>query len=274
MSEDDPFIQWSDLIHRPVYSADGKRLGFLRRVVADYMIIGTGIINLTKYFVPMSLAESVSKKGIRLKVTAYEVYMKYSYSKMKNTLISLELVPQSSVNYRSVHDRLQTLRHIVNRNRLAALIAFISGFLFLLSGYKANLEIFYLIREEIIVFAPNEVWSLILIPIGILALLSQLGGITVLAGGTLFAANRVSSGRFMVMIGTGQGILTIGLRIFSELYAGRLSTLDNNYITWLTSSAVGLGILFAVVSQSISKGKNDSIIKRTFKFALYRKKRQ
>jgi hypothetical protein len=40
----------------------------------------------------------------------------------------------------------------------------------------------------------------------------------------------------------------------------------------LTSSAVGLGVLFAVLSQSISKGKNDSIVSRTLRFALRRKK--
>jgi len=272
VSEDDPFAQWSDLIHRPVYSIDGKKLGFLRKIISDYMIIGTGLINLKRYFIPTSLAESVSKKGIRLNATAYEVHLRYSHSRMKNTLISLELLPQSSVNYRGFYDRFLTLRYITNRNRLAALIALVSGILFLLSGYKANLEIYYLIREEVVVHAAKEIWSVIVIPIGMLALLSQLGGITVLLGSVLFAANKVFAGRFMVMIGTGQGLFTIVLRIFSDLSAGKMADLDNNYITWLTSSAVGLGILFAVLSQSISKGKNDSIVSRTLRFAFRRKK--
>jgi hypothetical protein len=84
-----------------------------------------------------------------------------------------------------------------------------------------------------------------------LALFSQLGGITVLIGAGLFAANRVMLGKFMVMIGTGQGIFTIGLCIFSDVSSGKLSSLENNYVMWLTSSAVGVGILFGVVSQSI-----------------------
>jgi hypothetical protein len=105
-----------------------------------------------------------------------------------------------------------------------------------------------------------------------LALLSQLGGITVLLGSALFAANKVLAGRFMVMVGTGQGLFTIGLRIFSDLSSGRMADLDNNYVTWLTSSAVGLGILFAVVSQSISKGTTDGLVSRTLRFALRKKK--
>jgi hypothetical protein len=55
------------------------------------------------------------------------------------------------------------------------------------------------------------------------------------------------------------------------LWSGRLA-LENNYITWLTSSAAGLGILFALVSQSISKGKDDSVISRAIRFAFRRKK--
>ena len=271
VSEDDPFAHWSDLIHKPVYSIDGKRIGFLRKIVSDYMIVGIGLINIEKYFIPVALAESVSKKGIRVRITAYDACLKYSYSRMKNTLISLEALPRSSVIYRQIYDRFWNLRYITNRNRLAALIAFISGVLFLLSGYRANLEIYYLIREEVVIHTAREIWSVVIIPIGILALLSQLGGITVLLGSALFAANRVLAGRFAVMLGTGQGIFTIGLRIFSDLSTGRMADLDNNYATWLTSSAVGLGILFAVISQSISKGTKEGIVSKTFRFALRRK---
>lgn len=36
------------------------------------MIVTTGFIILEKYIIPRTLAESVSQKGIRLKITAYE----------------------------------------------------------------------------------------------------------------------------------------------------------------------------------------------------------
>jgi hypothetical protein len=107
-----------------------------------------------------------------------------------------------------------------------------------------------------------------LVPVGVLALLSQLGGITVLIGAGLFAANRVNLGKFLVVIGTGQGVLTIALRIFSGLWSGSDNPLDNNYITWLTSSASGLGVLFAVLSQTISKGRNESIYSKVLRFVL------
>ena len=44
----DPFSDWSKLIHKPVYSIDGKKIGFLRKIVADYMVVKKGLVNLDK----------------------------------------------------------------------------------------------------------------------------------------------------------------------------------------------------------------------------------
>ncbi len=89
-------------------------------------------------------------------------------------------------------------------------------------------------------------------PVGFLALLSQLGGLTVLMGAGLFAANRVNIGEFLVMVGAGQGLITILLRIALEPWRRRL-VLDNNHVTWLTSTATGLGILFASTASYVTK---------------------
>ena len=267
----DPFSDWSKLIHRPVYSIDGKKIGFVRKLVADYMLVKKGLVNLNKYFIPKSLAESLDKKKrIRLKVDANEVRTKYSYAKMKDLLTALENVPQQDVKPNPLYDRLQTFRHGVTRNRSAAAIAFVSGILFLSSGYKANLEIYNLITNQIIaVDGLRDFWQYLIAPIGVLALLAQLGGITVLFGAGFFAANRVNVGKFLVIVGTGQGLLTIAIRILTEIWTGQIWGVEN-YVTWLTSSATGLGILFAVLSQSVSKGKGQSISSKAVRFALRR----
>src|ERR671924_604058 len=271
----DPFSDWSKLVHKPVYSIDGKKLGFLRKIVADYMVVKKGFVNLDKYFIPRSLAESVDRKRrIRLKVDAYEVRTKYSYAKMKDLLKAIENVPEHDVKHHPLSDRLQTLRYSATRNRAAAVIAFVSGILFLSSGYKANLEIYNLVTSQIIAIdGLRDFWQYIITPIGVLALLSQLGGITVLLGAGFFAANRVNVGKFLVIVGTGQGLFTIAIRIITEVWSGQLWSI-NNYVTWLTSSATGLGILFAVLAQSVSKGKGQSITSKAVKFALRRQQRK
>ncbi len=263
--DDDPFSNWAELIDKPVYSIDGKKLGFLSKVLADYMFIGRGFINLVKYLIPISFAESVSKKGIRLSITAYEVHSKYSYAKMKYSITNFGILPESVVGHRTIYDRFQTLRYHATRNRFAAVIAFVSGILFLISGYKANLAIYDIIRQEVMIYTARELWAFVLAPVGILAMLSQLGGITVLLGAALFVVNRATLGKFLVFIGTGQGLFTIALHIWSEISSGRIA-LENNYITSLTSSAVGLGILFAVLAQSIPKGWGETIVSRGIRY--------
>jgi hypothetical protein len=275
--DDDPFSDWSDLIHKPVHSIDGKKLGFVRKVLSEYMFVSRGFINIKKYFIPLTLAESVSNRGIRLKITAYEARSKYSYARMKNTLANLGLMPKSVVEHKPLYDRFLTFYHGATRNRLAAGAAFISGILFILSGYEANFEFYYLIRNQIPTLIQTEeveLWMFVLDSIGILSILSQLGGIAVLMGAGLFVANRVNIGKLLVLIGTGQGLLTIGLHILLDIQSGRILSSENNYIIWLTSSATGLGILFAIISQSLSKGKSESVVSKAFRFALGKRKNQ
>jgi hypothetical protein len=271
-NEHDPFSDWSKLVHRPVYSKDGKKIGFVRKLVSDYMLVKKGIITLNNYFIPKSLAQSLDKKRrIRLKVDSNEVMTKYTYAKMKDLLTALENVPQLDFKPHPLYDRVQTFRYGLTRNRAAAAIAFVSGILFISSGYKANVEIYYLITNQIVAIdGLGDFLQYLIAPIGVLALLAQLGGITVLFGAGFFAANRVNIGKFLVIVGTGQGLFTIAIRVVTEIWTGQIWGTDN-YITWLTSSATGLGILFAVLAQSVSKGKGQSISSKAVQFALGRR---
>jgi pilus assembly protein TadC len=154
---------------------------------------------------------------------------------------------------------------------LAAGIAFISGILFLISGYKANLAVYDLIGEQFRLHTAQQILAYAVAPIGFLAFLSQLRGFAALIGAELFAANRVNWGKFMVMLGTGQGLFSILLYIILRLLSSDgWNNLDNNYIIWLGASATGLGILFAIASQSVSKGKRESINLKVLRFMLHR----
>ncbi|MDQ3806830.1 MAG: hypothetical protein M3298_01540 [Thermoproteota archaeon] len=272
MSDHDPFSDWSQLINRPVYAADGKKVGFLRSILADYLLVKKGFIVLNKYYIPKTLAESVDRKGrIRLRITAFDVRANFTYAKMKDVLTAIGYLPERKVKPSSSYERFETIRYSTTRNRAAAAIAFISGILFISSGYKANIAIYNIIQDQIIAIdSLRDFWQYLITPIGILALLAQLGGVTVLFGAAFFAANRVNLGKLLVMVGTGQGLFTIAIRILVELWSGQLWSV-NNYITWLTSTATGLGILFAIVAPTIAKGKGDSILSKTIRLVLRRK---
>ena len=106
---------------------------------------------------------------------------------------------------------------------------------------------------------PSNLWSLIIVS-KILVIISQLGGITVLIGAALFAANRANLGKLWIEIGTGQGLFTTALRIIFDTWSGRIDL------------AAGLAILFSVIARSISKGESENTFIRIIKF-IFRNRR-
>jgi len=128
-----------------------------------------------------------------------------------------------------------------------------------------------LVREQLVVNTVRDFRPYAVVAVGFLALLSQLGGLTVLVGTGLFAANSINAGKFLVMVGTGQGLVTILINIALEFSSGTWA-IDNNYVTWLTSTATGLGILFAAIAPYVTKGRGGSIYLRAARFVLRRKK--
>ena len=214
------------------------------------------------------------KNDVKLKTTAYEVRNRYSYTKMKNILMPLRIVNKTSTTSAAIKSK-KMLRDIYEsirysrwqRNQLAAIIAFVSGIIFLISGYKVDVTFYYIIQKEILTNLPNYISPLVIISIETLVLITQLGGITVLVGAGLFAANRVNLGKLWIGIGTGQGLFTIALRIIFDVWYGRID-LVNNYVVWLMSSAAGLAILFSVVARSVSKGESENTFIRIIKFII------
>jgi hypothetical protein len=270
---DAAFSYNSGLLHKSVYSSDKKKLGFVKKVLPDNIVIQSEFTWLSKYVIPKSTMVSISKRGIELKITAYEARYRYSYRRMKNAIMPSKAVKRTSAATATKPKRIfleiyESIRYSSwQRNQLAAVIALVSGIIFLISGYKANVSFYYIIQKEILTNLPSNLWTIVIISIEIIVIISRLGGITVLIGAGLFAANRVNLGKIWIGIGTGQGLFTIALRIVFDVSYGRID-LANNYVVWLMSSAAGLAILFSVVARSVSKGESENTFIRIIKFII------
>jgi sporulation protein YlmC with PRC-barrel domain len=200
---DASFFDKFELLHKSVYSTDGKKLGFVKKVFPYNIVIQSEFTWLRKYIVSKSSIAHLSKKDIKLKITAYEVRHRYSYPKVKNILIPLKNIAKTSSTttvatkakrlFLEIHESIQYSRW--QRNQLAAVIAFVSGIVFLISGYKVNVTFYYIIQEEIFSNLPSNLWPVVIISMEIIVIISRLGGITVLTGAALFAANRVNLGK-------------------------------------------------------------------------------
>src|SRR5918911_1803092 len=93
---EDSFSDESGLLHKSVYSNDGKKLGFVKKVLPDNIIIQSEFTWLRKYVVSKSTIMSIGKNDVKLKITACEVRNRYSYTKMKNILIPMRIVKKTS----------------------------------------------------------------------------------------------------------------------------------------------------------------------------------
>jgi len=144
------------------------------------------------------------------------------------------------------------------RNKLAGVLGIISAVLFIVSGYNSNIGFYRAIESGLQQYTTREIWQIAIIPVNILGLLAQVGGFVVLAGSILFLMNRITSGKLLVMIGTGQGIITIMVALIIQSVQGGI-LYANNYVLWLATSAIGLGIVFSIVARSIAKPVSSSV---------------
>lgn len=144
------------------------------------------------------------------------------------------------------------------RNRVAGAFGIISAVLFIVSGYNSNIGIYRSIESGLQQYTAKEIWQVAIIPVNILGLVAQLGGIAVLAGALLFLKSHITSGKLLVMIGTGQGIITIVVGLLIESLQGGI-VYANNYVLWLATSAIGLGIIFSIVASNIAKAASSNV---------------
>jgi len=144
------------------------------------------------------------------------------------------------------------------RNKVAGALGIISAILFIVSGYNSNIGIYRAIESGLQQYTAREIWQVAIIPVNILGLVAQTGGFAVLAGALLFLKNHITSGKLLVLIGTGQGIITIVAGLIIESLQGGI-VYANNYVLWLATSAVGLGIVFSIVARSIAKAVPSNV---------------
>jgi len=144
------------------------------------------------------------------------------------------------------------------RNKVAGALGIISAVLFIVSGYNSNIGIYRAIESGLQQYTAREIWQVAIIPVNLLGLVAQAGGFAVLAGALLFLKNHITSGKFLVLIGTGQGIITIVVGLIIESLQ-RGIVYANNYVLWLATSAVGLGIVFSIVARSIAKAVPSNV---------------
>ncbi len=149
---------------------------------------------------------------------------------------------------RQITKNLFTLKAVHNYTSLWMCI--IGGLLMILSGASGALGYLPQLQEGVSAFH-GETFTLSLeIVIGILAMLTAIGGCIVILGGVILTTSHVEAGRIIVMVAMGMGALGLIMSLVQLLLAGLLAM---PLITQLAQSFGWIGAMMAILARNISE---------------------
>jgi hypothetical protein len=137
---------------------------------------------------------------------------------------------------------------VSTRNKTAALLAVFGGVLLFIGG-SIGMVGFLSELEKIILNILGEENAMVETIFWILILIAALGGISVIIGGLLIYKSHIISGKFLIALGAGIGIIGLFIGLISALYQGK----GDAFFGWLTTSFVGIGIVLSIVARLLAK---------------------
>jgi hypothetical protein len=131
----------------------------------------------------------------------------------------------------------------MKKNRDVMIISFIAGLCLLLSG-TSGFATWNTIQQFVTTYLINNLFLQIIF--SIIIFIASLGGIAVILGGLLIGKNNVITGKFLIMLGAGMGL--IGLII-----ACMIAIIQSNQILGGFFSIGTFGILLSIIARKKAK---------------------
>ena len=132
---------------------------------------------------------------------------------------------------------------------VAFILAIIAGVLLLASGIHGPTGTYQLIIDQLPQFIQNQQILQIANTLAlILITVSLAGGLAVIAGGILFLLNRVSTGKWVIGLGAGVGILWLIMLVVTLITTQQVASVIAEYSTlgWA-------GVILAFIARTIAK---------------------
>jgi len=105
---------------------------------------------------------------------------------------------------------------VTARNKLSAFLAIVAGFLLVISGEQGPNGTYRLIIENLTFALKNQLVVQLIQLLGLIFVaISFLGGFAVILGGYLILKNKTLSGKLLIAVGTGFGIVSLVLLLLS-----------------------------------------------------------
>ena len=136
-------------------------------------------------------------------------------------------------------------------SKVAALLAYTSGTLLILAGATGSVGIIGTVIEYLIDTLGGSAADMLSIFLHVLNFVADLGGVSVIIGGSLIMNEKITTGKIMITLGAGMGLFGFLLTLASAFLHGWTSII--NLLIIMTQSAGWIGVILAISATLIAK---------------------
>ncbi len=137
-------------------------------------------------------------------------------------------------------------------SKIAAILAYTSGTLLILAGATGSVGIVGTVIEYLIAnLSGSAAADLLSIFLHALNVVADLGGISVIIGGSLIFNERITTGKIMITLGAGMGFLGFLLTLASAFLHGWTSVI--NLLIIMTQSVGWIGVILAISAMLVAR---------------------
>lgn len=139
------------------------------------------------------------------------------------------------------------------KNSLSIVLALIGGFLLFQVSWVGSIGFI----ADIAIYAQTNfpaAAEAITLVLSILLYIASLGGIAVIIGGLLIAINRIGTGKFVIGLGAGVGLIGLIIMLVEAYLAGGIAALTE-ILTLISQSIAWIGVILSIIARNRAKSE-------------------
>lgn len=138
------------------------------------------------------------------------------------------------------------------KNRTPIILCLIGGFLLFQASWIGSIGFIDDIAAYAIAYFPT-IADILTLVLNVLTYIAGLGGIAVIIGAILFAMSRIGTGKFVIGLGAGIGLIGLIIMLAEAVIAGGVEALLD-VVTLISQSIAWIGVILSILGRrSISK---------------------
>jgi hypothetical protein len=136
------------------------------------------------------------------------------------------------------------------KNRVPVALALIGGFMLFQSGWVGSIGFIDDVASYALLYFPTMA-DLITIVLTVLIYIASLGGIAVIIGGILIAMHREGTGKFVIGLGAGVGLIGLIIMFVEAYLTGGVAAIMD-VLTLVSQSIAWIGVILSILARRMT----------------------